>query len=31
MTVVDPACKGTPTPKYSGLSLKSLATPASIF
>jgi len=31
MTVVDPGCKGTPTPKYSGLSLKSLATPASIF
>jgi hypothetical protein len=31
MTIVDPGCMGTPGPKYSGLSLKSLATPASIF
>jgi hypothetical protein len=30
-TVVAPGCIGTPTPTYSGLGLKSLATPATIF
>jgi hypothetical protein len=31
MSVVAPGCKGTPAPKYSALSLKALAKPASIF
>jgi hypothetical protein len=31
LTVVAPGCMGTPTPMVSGLSLKSLAVPASIF
>lgn len=30
-TAVAPGCKGTPAPKYSGLSLKDLAKPATIF
>jgi hypothetical protein len=31
MTVVEPGCKGTAAPTYSGLGLKSLAVPATIF
>jgi hypothetical protein len=31
MTSVAPGCKGTPTPTYSGDSLKALAVPATIF
>lgn len=31
MTVVDPGCKGSAAPKYSGMGLKDLAVPATIF